>query len=190
MSKVVTLEAVRWLEDARNGDAEAFSRLVQVHYARVWRFLIKWVKNRDDAEELAQETFLAAWRNLAGFRADAQFSTWLLGIALNLARNHHNRSPARRWEVELDESAHLEIPATRSSDPLVQWEQKSSLQALQAAIERLPADMREAIVLIRLEGLSLEQAAGILGVPVGTVKSRLSRAKDKLRSELGDYLHE
>ncbi|MGV3653872.1 MAG: RNA polymerase sigma factor [Noviherbaspirillum sp.] len=187
MGNGLTLETGRYLESARSGDAAAFSHLVDLYYSRVWRFLIKWVKNREDAEELAQETFLAAWRNLSGFRADAQFSTWLLGIALNLARNHHNRSPAKRWEVELDEAAHMETPALRSADPQVQWEQKSSLLALQRAIDGLPADMREVILLIRLEGLSLEQAASMLDVPVGTVKSRLSRARDKLKESMGRH---
>ena len=187
MGKVFTLEAGHWLECARKGDAAAFSQLVDAYYSRVWRFLMKWVKNREEAEELAQETFLAAWRNLAGFRADAQFSTWLLGIALNLARNHHNRSPARKWEVELDENTHLETPAARTADPQVQWEQKASMLALERAIRRLPLDMREAVLLIRLEGLSLEQAAAILDIPVGTVKSRLSRAKDKLKEDMKGY---
>ncbi|MDB5839540.1 MAG: polymerase subunit sigma [Herminiimonas sp.] len=188
MSKIVTIESQSWLDNARNGDAEAFSKLTREHYAQVWRFLFKWVKNRDDAEELAQETFMAAWRSLSRFRADSKFSTWLLGIALNLARNHHNRSASRNREVELDETAHLDMPASPGSDPQVQFEHMAAIRALDRALDRLPPDMREVMLLIKVEGLSMEQAASMLDVPLGTIKSRLSRGKEKLLEEMTGYL--
>lgn len=188
MNKIVALEAQRWIENARRGDEAAFAQLTRAHYSQVWRFLFKWVKNRDDAEELAQETFLAAWRSLPKFRSDSKFSTWLLGIALNLARNHHNRSPARNREVELDEAAHMETPASPGSDPQVQYEMSAALQALDRAIGRLPDDMREVMMLIKVEGLSLEEVSGMLALPIGTVKSRLSRGKERLLEDMVMYL--
>ncbi|MGI4847647.1 MAG: RNA polymerase sigma factor [Janthinobacterium lividum] len=188
MNKIVALEAQRWIENARKGDEVAFANLTKAHYAQVWRFLFKWVKNRDDAEELAQETFLAAWRSLPHFRSDSKFSTWLLGIALNLARNHHNRSPARNREVELDEAAHLDTPASPGSDPQVHFEHMATIRALDRAINRLPADMREIMLLIKVEGLSMEEVASMLSLPLGTVKSRLSRGKEKLTEDMRVYL--
>ena len=175
------------IQIARGGDAVAFDELVRLHHLRVWRFILKSVANPHDAEELAQETFLAAWRNFASFRGDAQFSTWLLGIALNLARNHCNRSPARR-EVELPEADQLDALFSEAQDPYEQMRLKQQLQALQNALAQLPNELREAITLVRLEGLSLEEAALLLDIPLGTIKSRLSRARSRLNEELCAHL--
>ena len=183
MSEIATI-GKSLVERARMGDRCAFSLLVEEHYKRVWRFLLKWVRNPHDAEELAQETFLAAWRRLSGFRGESQFSTWLLGIALNLARNHHNRSSSQH-EDELQEEAHLQ--ALSLDDPCDLLQQKTMLVALDAALSRLPQEMREVMLLVRLEGLSLDEAASILDIPLGTVKSRLARARGKLREEMEDY---
>lgn len=175
------------VERARSGDREAFSALVNSHYARVWRFLLKWVHNPSDAEELAQETFLAAWQRIGGFRGDSQFSTWLLGIALNLARNHRNRSPAMK-EVELPEESLLENLLASGADPADLVADKATLIALEKALGELSGDLREVILLVRLDGLSLEEVSVLLGIPVGTVKSRLFRARDKLAGALAAHL--
>ncbi len=188
MNEVATIGNKILVDRARSGDSEAFSRLVREHHAQVWRFLMKWVRNRDDAEELAQETFLAAWRGLANFRGAAQFSTWLLGIALNLARNHHNRSAARNREAELPDEEHLADLLAPAPGPHELLVQKSTLAALDRAIARLPRDMREVIVMVTLEGLALGETAAMLGIPVGTVKSRLSRAKERLLQDMEGYL--
>jgi RNA polymerase sigma-70 factor (ECF subfamily) len=189
MSRLLLIEGERWVEQARNGNQEAFGKLTEAYYSRVWRFLLKWVKNRDDAEELAQETFLAAWRALPGYRAGSKFSTWLLGIALNLARNHHNRTVKKRSrDVELDESLYLETPGGHDTEPDRQYERKQTMRALEDAIGRLPDDMREVVTMVKLEGMLLDEVASVLGIPAGTVKSRLSRAKSKLLEEVGPYL--
>jgi RNA polymerase sigma-70 factor (ECF subfamily) len=174
MSRLLLIEGDRWVEQARNGNQEAFGKLTEAYYSRVWRFLLKWVKNRDDAEELAQETFLAAW---------------LLGIALNLARNHHNRVVKKRSrDVELDESLYLETPGGHDDEPDRQYERKQTMRVLEEAIGRLPDDMREVVTMVKLEGMLLDEVASVLGIPAGTVKSRLSRAKSKLLEEVGPYL--
>ncbi len=189
MSKLLLMEGERWVEQARNGNHEAFGKLTEAYYSRVWRFLLKWVKNRDDAEELAQETFLAAWRALPGYRAGSQFSTWLLGIALNLARNHHNRVVKKRSrDVELDESLYLDTPGGHDDEPDRQYERKQAMRALEKAIGNLPDDMREVMTMVKLEGMLLDDVASVLGIPAGTVKSRLLRAKSKLLEEVGPYL--
>lgn len=167
------------VERARRGDQAAFADLARQFHAAVWRFLLKWVRSPHDAEELAQETFVLAWRNLARFRNESAFSTWLLGIALNLARNHHNRSPARR-EVELPDDDVLESLLPQQDDPAELLERKQRLTALDRAIGELSPELRETLILVRLEGLSLEEAAAMLAVPLGTVKSRLSRARERL----------
>lgn len=189
MSKLLLAEGDKWVEQARNGNQDAFNKLMEAYYSRVWRFLLKWVKNRDDAEELTQETFLAAWRALPGYRAGSQFSTWLLGIALNLARNHHNRVVKKRLnDVELDEALYLERPGGHDIEPESQYQRKQAMIALQQSIDRLPEDMREVMVMVKLEGMLLEDVASMLGIPSGTVKSRLSRAKTKLMEDMGRHL--
>jgi RNA polymerase sigma-70 factor (ECF subfamily) len=189
MKKLVAIEGDRWVERARNGDQQAFALLVDAYHTRVWRFLLKWVKNRDDAEELAQETFLAAWRALPSFRAGSQFSTWLLGIALNLARNHHNRTVKKlSRNVELDETMYIETPSGSDVEPDAQLERRQAMDALERAIDALPDDMKQVMIMVRLEGMQLEEVAEILGIPSGTVKSRLSRAKGRLLEEMRQYL--
>ncbi|MDD3483796.1 RNA polymerase sigma factor [Azovibrio restrictus] len=180
----IELHRVKLLvEQARAGRQTAFAELVSMHHLRVWRFILKSVHNPQDAEELAQETFLAAWRSLGSYRGDSRFSTWLLGIALNLARNHCNRSPSRR-EVELPEAEQLESLLAEGLDPYELVRQKHKLEALQEAMAQLPPELREVITLVRLEGLSLEDAAGLLDIPLGTVKSRLSRARSRLAEDM------
>ena len=172
---------------AATGDSTAFDGLVKEHYQRVLRFQMKWCRNQADAQELAQETFFAAWKKIASFRRESKFSTWLLGIALNLARNHCNRGPARH-EAELSDDDHLEALLGTDTAPEDQLEQRQTLTALDRALAKLPADMREVTVLVRLEGMALQDVASLLAIPLGTVKSRLSRAREQLAQELKDYL--
>jgi RNA polymerase sigma-70 factor (ECF subfamily) len=189
MNKLLAIEGDLWVDRARNGDQQAFALLVDAYHTRVWRFLLKWVKSRDDAEELTQETFLAAWRALPSYRAGSQFSTWLLGIALNLARNHHNRIVKKlSRNVELDETMYMDLPSGSDNEPDAQLERKQAMNALQRAIDGLPEDMRQVLIMVRLEGMQLEEVAQILGIPSGTVKSRLSRAKSRLLQDMGPHL--
>lgn len=170
-------DAVRRVLD---GDTSAFAGLVERHQQRVYRFIRRQVPAAA-AEDLAQETFLQAYRVLASFRAEARFSTWLLGIARNLVLNFL----ARDWRAEdisPDESGN---PGDEALDPARLFLRDEALAQLQAAVERLPADMRECLLLTTVEDLDYEEVAGLLGIPLGTVKSRLSRARAQLRAELG-----
>ncbi len=178
---------LRDVAQAVAGDSAAFEVLVKAHYQRVLRFQMKWVRNQADSQELAQETFLCAWRKIGSFRNESKFSTWLLGIALNLARNHRNRGPAKH-EVELPEDDHLEALLGSGTAPQDQLEEWQTLSALDRALARLPTDMREVTVLVRLEGMTLQEVASLLAIPLGTVKSRLSRGRAQLALELKDYL--
>ena len=177
----------RYVSQAAAGNSAAFEALVKEHYQRVLRFQMKWVRNQADAQELAQETFFAAWKKIGSFRQESQFSTWLLGIALNLARNHRNRGPAKH-EAELPDDEHLESLLGSGAAPPDQVQERQTLTALDRALARLPADMREVTVLVRLEGMALQDVADLLEVPLGTVKSRLSRGRAQLALDLKAYL--
>lgn len=157
-----------------------FPALVREHQARVYRFLLKRLNNPDDAAELTQETFCQAFRLRHSFRGEAQVSSWLLGIALNLARNFVTRTPTRRF-AHLSDDALVDMEGD-VADPERQTSARRLALRLAEVLETLSAEMRDAFTLVCLEGLSYEQAAEILAVPIGTVRSRLSRARTLVRA--------
>ena len=143
--------------------------------------MLKQVGNRADAEDLTQEAFLEAFRCFESFRGQSLPSTWLFGIAINVVRNFLRRSSERRATYVSDEA--LESLPTEG-DPLADLEVRRRMDALNTALFRLPDDWREVLVCVAMEGLSYEQTATILDVPIGTIRSRLSRARDGLKAEL------
>ncbi len=165
------------------GDTFAYRELVERHGHRIFRFLAKHVTRLDDAEDLAQETFLQAYRSLAAYRGDAKFSTWLIGIALNVARNHANRTAPPVASLDDEVLDGLAGPA----DPEEAAYCTAKLRAVQRAVGELPAEQRECVALVFFEGLSYEDAGRLLALPTGTVKSRLFRARTKLAAALKDY---
>jgi RNA polymerase sigma-70 factor, ECF subfamily len=168
------------------GDAIQFEGLVLRYSSWVYRFILKNVGSTAIAEDLTQETFFEAYRNLATFKADAKFSTWLFGIALNRLRNHLNRSPDRRHDFLSTETLYPTIAS--ENNPIYCLEKKQRLLTLQRAITSLSTELREVIMLVALEELSYEAAAQIIGIPVGTVKSRMHRARSLLRELMASAL--
>lgn len=170
-----------------DGDTDRFSLLVTRHQVRVMRFILKYEYNTHDAQDLAQEAFLQAFRALPSFNHRARFSTWLTSIAFNLIKNHISRSPTKQ-HVHLDMDEQVESPSDAASDdPALEYENKQLHAAMGLAVAALPPHMRDAIVLVAGEGLSYEEAANTLAVPVGTVKSRLCRARVQLADALRAY---
>ena len=161
-------------------DHAAFGELVRRHQSAVRRFL-RHLTAGDAAlaDDLAQETFLQAYRGLGRFRGDAAFSTWLLGIAHNHARNARRR----RAFVSLDDEKFSPAAATVASSSL-----SSDLRHdLEAALRELPADERLALHLGYEQGLSHSEIAALLDWPLGTVKTHLARGKEKLRQRLASW---
>jgi RNA polymerase sigma-70 factor (ECF subfamily) len=166
------------VEAAVNGDADCFSLLVVRHQNRVYRFILKNVNHAADAQDLAQDTFIEAYLNLPGFRGDSGFSTWLLGIALNRIRNYVNRAPERRFNhVSVDLLCEL---AGTIDNPSIVLEKRELLLAARQGMDRLPPDLRQILILVSFEKISYKEVAEILGIPMGTVKSRLNRAREML----------
>lgn len=171
------------LDEQSIGERDAlFQNLVQAHGTRLYRFIIKNIGNSSDAEDLAQQAFMEAVRSYQTFKGQSELSTWLYGIAMNLVRNHLSRAPHRRYEFA-DEEAMAEI-ACESSSPARSAEQSQQMQHLQAAMDELPESMRTILLMVAVDELSYEAAAALLTVPVGTVRSRLSRARTALRAKL------
>lgn len=154
----------------------------------VVQLAINLLGDRDEALDLSQEVFLRVFRTIHRFRGQSTLRTWIYRIAVNQARNRHRfwRRRHRNDQVSLDAhiAVHGEFPSTLNLRPDRAFEQKELGERLQRALDGLPFDQRTAIVLREVDGLSYDEIAFSLGVAIGTVKSRLTRARQALRDEL------
>jgi RNA polymerase sigma-70 factor (ECF subfamily) len=172
------------LARARQGDLSAFEEIVRRHQRRVYGVALRIVRSHDVADDVAQETFLRAWRSLDRFELGRPFGPWVRRIAANLAVNHV-RSPEAR-EDPLPEG-HGETPAP-GADPLGALLDAEARRVLDEAVCALPAEQRAVFVLRAVEELSYQEIADALGLHLGTVMSRLFRARTRLARALGPYL--
>ena len=175
------------------GHAAALNDLMERHATPVFHFLCRMLANEEDANDLAQETFVRVFANHARFRPDAKFSTWLFTIAANLARNQL-RLRHRRPNVSLDaesDSTTQTLGDTLASDQPAPGDgllTDERAAAVRAAIGKLSEEMRETILLVEFEDKSVAETAAILDVPLKTVESRLHRARKSLRERLTKWL--
>ena len=184
----------QFLERLRAGEAAAFNRLVEERHADIYALLYRLTEDAEEARDLTQETFLQAFRHLAGFRGDADLRTWLYRIAVNQARNRWRWWKRRRRDrtVSLDAPAgessdaplSAGLPCRDGEDPEARAMARERERALLSALRTLSRPYREVIVLRDIEGLSYEEVALALEINVGTVKSRLSRGRTELRRRL------
>jgi RNA polymerase sigma-70 factor (ECF subfamily) len=173
------------LERLRAGDPRAFEELVIAQQHRVYGVALRMLGNAAEAEEVAQETFLRAYRGMAEFRGESTLATWLYAIASRLALNRLG-SGERRFTRHGDDA--LAQVANGRSDPAETAAQSEMELALHRAIAELADERRIAIVLRDLEGLSYEEIAQALDLPLGTVRSRIHRARTDLRDKLERFL--
>ena len=170
------------------GDEIAFAELVAEHQRMVVQLAVNLLGDRDEALDLSQEVFLRVFRTIARFRGQSTLRTWIYRIAVNQARNRHRfwRRRHRADQVSLDVhvATHGEFRSGAEAGPDRVFAQKELAAKLQSALDALPFDQRTAIVLREIDGLSYDEIAYSLGVAVGTVKSRLTRARQTLRLEL------
>ena len=173
-------------EDAAGGDTRAFEVLVLRYQARIVNYASAMVRDAGAAEDVAQETFVRAWRGMGRFRGESSFKTWLYRIATNVARTHLDRHgrQARIADRSLDDEAEplqagdVPSPAPDAETSLVRRE------AIDRALSELPDELRLALVLRDVEGLDYKEIAGVTGAPIGTVESRIFRARRRLRTLL------
>jgi RNA polymerase sigma-70 factor (ECF subfamily) len=174
------------LERARNGDSQAFGALVERYQRRVVGVAQAVVHNQDDAVELAQETFVRAYENLAKFESRSSFSTWLYRIAANLAIDFRRREG--RHQVLRGDDAETEInrlPSPRG-DSYQETVRTELSQRINGALKELTSEHRAVILLREVEGLSYDEISDVLQVPRGTVMSRLHYARNHMRTILKD----
>jgi RNA polymerase sigma-70 factor (ECF subfamily) len=174
---------------ARAGDEAAFEQLVTEHSARVYGALRRFGLDAQEADEVAQQVFVRAWRGLPRFQERSRFSTWLYRIAFNEAQRQLARrvSPAVRQPSD-DVDAIAALPAVSGSGPEDRTLGREFEQVLAQALTELPADLRAAVILRDLEGLSTEEAASAAGIRQAAFKSRLHRGRMQLRALLEPYL--
>jgi RNA polymerase sigma-70 factor (ECF subfamily) len=178
------------IQRCAEGDESACADLVGEHQRMVVQLAVNLLGDRDEALDLSQEVFLRVFRTIHRFRGQSSLRTWIYRIAVNQARNRHRfwRRRHRADQVSLDQhiATHGEFLSGGNTTPDRLLAQKELATQLQRALESLPFDQRTAIVLREVDGLSYEEIAYSLGVAVGTVKSRLTRARQALRNELRD----
>ena len=174
----------KWVDTAREGDQEAFEELVRLYEKRVLALTRRMCRNPEDAAEAAQEAFFAAWQGLKHFRGDSSFSTWLYRLASNACVDLLRREGKRQAAVSLDdEDLNLDFPASLSS-PQEEVERRELREQIEAGLRALPPEYREVLVLRELHQLRYEEIGAALGLDLGTVKSRISRARISLRKIL------
>ncbi len=175
------------IEQCLAGDTQAFGELVLRYQDRIFNALLMMVGSHEDARDLAQEAFVHAYRKLSSFRGDSQFYTWLFRIAVN-ATISFRRKHARRKTVSVDaarEASGLE-PVDDSPDisPSRGLETSEQQAIVKRALSELSDDFRTALVLTEIEGMSYEEAAAICECPIGTIRSRVHRARADLKEKL------
>jgi len=181
---------------AREGDAAAFGLLVAKYQDRLFNVILRMVGNRSDAEELTQEAFLRALRKLDLFDGRSRFYTWMFRVAVNLTiSQRRRRGRVRPASLDAprdpdDESSTIAatLPDRRERDPQQAAGAAETARRLTAAIEALDEEFRTVVVLRDIERMDYETIATVLDVPLGTVKSRLFRARRLLRKELADLI--
>ena len=172
------------------GTQEEFTALVAQYYERVFAVVFRLVGDREEAEDLTQDTFVNAYRFRGGFRGDSQVYTWLHRIAVNLTRNRLEQRSRRAYREALPTSlgAWEKAPADSGEEPDRELANLELGQAVARAVLQLRPEYREVVILRDYEGLSYQQIAALLGTSVPTVKTRLFRARGILRRRLAPYL--
>ena len=167
------------------GDRASFDPLVLRHQDRIYNALLRFTGDRDRAGDIAQKAFLNAFLKIRDFQGDAAFGTWLYRIAFNLAVSEFRGRPReRRLAFGEEEDGGMPEPAGNGPAPGDRLATAETQRAVQEAIRGLDEEFREAVVLRDIEGLSYEEIASVLGIAIGTVRSRLHRARELLKERL------
>ncbi|MCR2746911.1 RNA polymerase sigma factor RpoE [Limnobacter parvus] len=167
------------------GDKLAFNLLVNKYHRRVGRLLTRMVRNQEDIEDVVQETFIKAYRAIGNFRGDSAFYTWIYRIAINTAKNllvTQGRRPSTLKEPNDGDNETFEDNAALSNidTPESLYQTKQIGEAVNEAMAALPEELRSAIVMREIDGLSYEEIAAAMDCPIGTVRSRIFRAREAI----------
>lgn len=180
------------VERVQKGDKGAFDLLVLKYQHKIVNLVMRYVRDPELAMDIAQEAFIKAYRALPRFRGDSAFYTWMYRIAVNTAKNHLAAQRRRPMDVELDlqdpEQYDLHAKLKETDTPEGVTLSNELRETVEKAIAALPEDLRTAIVLRELEGMSYEEIAQTMECPVGTVRSRIFRARDAIGKKVGSLI--
>ena len=180
------------VERVQKGDKRAFDLLVRKYQHKIVKLISRYVRDPDESLDVAQETFIKAYRALANFRGESAFYTWLYRIAINTAKNYLVAQGRRPPDTDIDAEDAVQLDmesALRENDTPERMALKDEIErTIFQAIEDLPEDLRTAITLRELEGLSYEEIAQAMGCPIGTVRSRIFRAREAIDMKLKPLL--
>jgi len=184
-----------WVRRAQEGDVRAFEQLFQQYHRGIYNTIYQMTHNDADAADLTQEVFVRAYRALPRLQTPEAFTSWLYRIAVNLSRNWlRDRGRVRVESLEQPgeegEEGNTREIADPNSDPAVLSQTRDMQERVQKAVAGLSPDHRRVVTLHHLEGMPVEEIARIMGCSIGTVKSRLSRAREHLRRKLSGYIEE
>ncbi len=181
------------VERAQRGDKHAFELLVAKYQRRLGRLISRFVRNAAEAEDVTQDAFIKAYRALPAFRGDSAFYTWLYRIGINTAKNHlvsqgrraPTSTPFDSEEAEdFEDAALLHEVATPENELM----SKQVVEVVNSSLQELPDDLRTALTLREIEGLSYEEIAAVMDCPIGTVRSRIFRAREAIAANLRPLL--
>ncbi len=173
------------IERCLRGDQQAWEAIVRQYWRRVFNVAYKFVGRHDEAEDLSQDIFLKVFRSLATFDRRANFQTWLISVSRNLCIDHYRSVRKERETIDRDVNADDLSPASGDVGPHVILERRDLAEQLRRALHELPDTLRTAVVMRDIQELSYQEIAGQLGLPEGTVKSRINRG----RHELARHIH-
>jgi RNA polymerase sigma-70 factor, ECF subfamily len=180
------------VERVQAGDKRAFDMLVRKYQTKVANLVSRYVYGFTEVEDVVQEVFIKAYKAIDRFRGDSAFYTWLYRIAINTAKNHlvstSRRPPSQ--DVDAEDAVNTDAGSRlhEQNTPERRVMTKEIARVLQETLEALPEDLREAIVLRELEGMSYDEIADVMGCPIGTVRSRIFRAREAIDRELKELI--
>ena len=181
------------VERAQRGDKHAFELLVTKYQRRLGRLISRFVRNAAEAEDVTQDAFIKAYRALPAFRGDSAFYTWLYRIGINTAKNHlvaQGRRAPTSTPFDTDDAEDFEDAALlhEVATPENELMSKQVVEVVNASLQELPDDLRTALTLREIEGLSYEEIAVVMNCPIGTVRSRIFRAREAIATNLRPLL--
>jgi RNA polymerase sigma-70 factor (ECF subfamily) len=167
------------IEKAKNGNKGAFNILVNKYYPRVYATLFSFTKSKEDSEDLSQQTFIKVWQQLSSFRGDSAFFTWVYRIAINLAKNFVASSGFKKQKINTSiEKAEIDVSSFEDIESAAIHEE--SLNEIKNFINAMPESLKTAFTLREVEGKSYEDISVITDTPIGTVRSRIFRARESI----------
>lgn len=175
------------IERATSGDPAAFNRLMEMHEKRMYAVALRMFGNREDAQDSLQEAMLRVYRSIGGFKGQSSFGTWVYRITMNTCLDEIRRKKNKQ-SASLDNMLDQGwAPTDEGASPEKRVMQQEMLKSIAQSIQELPEDMRSAIIMRDVHGYSYEEIADTLNVNVGTIKSRISRGREKLREKLSNF---